>query len=99
MTADGAAKIIKDLLSMLKKSDANWQASGNGKGNKKEDGRETRVRLIGANYSAVDKELAEDAVIEYVDDNRWQFCNDNLVLAYLWGLLDELGLSTVVVQN
>jgi hypothetical protein len=99
MTADGAAKIIKDLLSMPKKSDANWRASGNGKGNKKEDGRETRVRLIGANYSAVDKELAEDAVIEYVDDDRWQFCNDNLVLAYLWGLLDELGLSTFVVQN
>ncbi len=31
-------KIISDLLSKYKKADSGWRASGNGKGNREEDG-------------------------------------------------------------
>ena len=54
-----------------------------------------RDRIVGA--SEDDDE--DGVVIQWSDDDRWKFCKNNLVVAYLWGFLEEICLTTFVVQN
>ncbi len=42
----------------------------------------------------------EDGVrIKWADNDCWKFCHENLVLAYLWGYLEEIHLTTFATQN
>lgn len=112
LTPENAKKQLCDLLSQYKKSDANWRQSGNGKGNKATSGQRVRVRLTGTQYTAdpiqgasdedpVEEYSDEDDTVEiqFVNDDRWDFCNSNLALAYLFGLLEEFRLGVFAVQN
>ena len=105
LDAEQGKNIISDLLSKLKKADAGWRKSGNGKGNQTEGRKVVRVRLRGTPYameqiSGASEEDEEDGVqIEWADDDRWKFCGDNLPLAYLWGYLEEIHLTTFATQN
>lgn len=101
---------IANLLSLVKKADADWKQSGNGQGNRVEEGTRFVVRFTGAEY---DLEAGIDGVsngntnddddhvveYEYKDDDRWDFCKGNLVLAYFWGALEHHQMVPFILQN
>jgi hypothetical protein len=106
LTAEDAKNILGDLLSIWKRCDSKWRQSGNGKGNLVQAGQQqtVRVRLRGTAYSTVGIAGAstiddDEVVIRMMDDDRWAFCDRNIAVAYLWGMLEELGLSLFATQN
>ena len=45
--------------------------------------------LKGTDYGHVDEE--PNTTIKIVDDDRFNFCNDDLPTAYIWGLVEMIG--------
>jgi len=101
MTPEQAKKLAKDLFAKLKKAIEHWQGSGNGQDGQAEDGEKIRLSIKGTTYniSAEDQDDDEDVIIKHVDDDRFKFCGGNLVLAYIWGYLETIGLTTFAVQS
>ena len=93
MTPENAKKLMKNVWSLYKRASTNWSASGNGK-----EGRASNTqRFSNTNYDDDDEEdLGE---IEYLDDDRWIFCNGNIAVAYFWGVVEKLRLSSFCLQN
>jgi hypothetical protein len=92
MTPENAKKYVKNVWSLYKRAYSNWSASGNGK-----DGRASNPhRFIDTVYD-VDEEDPGD--IEYINDDRWKFCEGNIALAYFWGVIEKLGLTSFCLQN
>jgi len=91
MTPENAKKHVKNVWSLYKRASTNWSASGNGK-----DGRASKpYRFVNTNYDD-DEDLGD---IEFVDDDRWKFCQNNIAVAYFWGVVEKLRLSSFCLQN
>ena len=80
MNSENAKRVIKDLNDKFKKANKNWKASGNGKDDKAEEGQVVRLLLKGTDYGHVAEE--PNTTIKYVDDDRFNFCNNDLTTAY-----------------
>ena len=76
-TAENARIIFRDCKSALNAAISGWKTSGNGKGNINED----YVRFNGTEYA---KDLDFDEEIVWVDDDRYDFCKNNLSVGYFW---------------
>jgi hypothetical protein len=99
-TPDTVMKALKELWSNFKKAVMRWRSSGNGKENQRKDGA-VQINLNGTVYlrdpTPADDDIA--IVVHHVDDDRWDFCQQNLSVAYLWGLVEMVGLTDFCVQN
>ncbi len=95
MSSENAEQIIRDMMSKYKKGFEGWRASGNGQEGLAVDGTKIRLLLNGTDYEHIDN----TATVHYVDDDRFKFCDNNLSVAYLWGYLELIDLTTFVVQN
>ena len=102
LTADGMEKMFKELQALLKKAMASWARSGNGKDNRNEEGTVIDlIRIDRATYSdqnPTDKDGGA-LTIKFVSDDRFQFCDGNLALAYFWHSVDMLCLLGFATQN
>jgi hypothetical protein len=103
---DKVKNAIKEYLSRLKKAIEKWKQSGNGKGNRRGEGGEIKIRFKDTRYiipqDEDDTEKTDDKVeirYEYVDDDRIDFCNQDNAVLYVWGLADKYGFADFCVQN
>ena len=93
---------FRDFRSRFNKSFANWKASGNGKGNYNERG--VGVKILRFNNVRYEEDLEEygeedEKDIEFVDDDRFQFCDSRIANLFFWCMCDLHGLVTFVQQN
>lgn len=92
---------VKDEFTKLKSAMnvafKKWGGSGNGEGMladaEKPNGPEKVYRFGGFNYSTPDDEVEKE--VEYLDDDRWHFCNGQMIVYYFWVLAD---LNEVVLE-
>ena len=97
MSPETAKGVIKDLSSKFKKANTYWKASGNGKDDEAEEGQVVRLLLKGTDYGDMAEE--PNITIKYVDNDRFDFCNDDLTTAYFWGFVELIGLSQFCMQD
>ncbi len=98
---DKAQAVVKNLWGKYKKGVLGWSASGNGKEGKAREGETIILIIRGTTYDLepTPKETNESTLIKYVDDDRLKFCAGDLSTAYLWGMVEENGLSSFYMQN
>ena len=94
---------VRDLRSRINQAIGNWRASGNGKGNFN-DSRGVGTKIVRFNEIAYGDGLVEhgedeDKEAMFVDDDRFQFCENRLSLLFFWGMLDLCGLVTFIQQH
>lgn len=100
MTADKAQAIVKNLWGKYKKAVSGWRASGNGQEGRAREGEKILLYINGTTYNPTAEEQEDESlIIKYVDDDRLKFCAGDLSTAYLWGMVEEAGLSSFCMQN
>ena len=100
MSADKAKAIVKNLWGKYKKAVSGWRASGNGQEGKAREGEKIILHINGTTYKPTAEEHEDESTqIKYVDDDRLKFCVGDLSTAYLWGMVEEAGLSSFCMQN
>jgi hypothetical protein len=94
MSADKAKAIMKNLWGKYKKAVSGWHASGNSQEGKAREGEKIILHINGTTYKPTAKEHEDESTqIKYVDDDRLKFCVGDLSTAYLWGMVEEAGVS------
>ncbi len=98
---DKAQAVVKNLWGKYKKAVSGWRASGNGKEGKAQEGEKIILIIRGTTYNLepTPKKTDESTLIKYVDNDRLKFYAGNLSMAYLWGMVEENGLSSFCMQN
>jgi hypothetical protein len=91
----------KESLGEDKKSVLCWRASGDGKEGKAREEKKILLIIKGTIYNLepTPKETDESTPIKYVDDDRLKFCAGDISTAYLWGVVEQNGLSSFCMQN
>lgn len=92
LTVEKAKEIFRDSKASMNWSVAAWRKSGNGKGNLA-DGE--KMRLKGTAYAIED----DEAVVTYIDDDRFDFCGNSLPTGYFWCMAEMHDLVGTVSQN
>ena len=93
LTIEKAKEIFRDSKASMNWSVAAWKKSGNGKGNLAEG---EKLRVKGTSYYCVDE---DEAVIKYIDDDRFDFCGNSLPTGYFWCIAEMHDLVGTVSQS
>jgi hypothetical protein len=101
MTLDKAKTTVKNLWGKYKKAVSSWHASRSGKKGKAENGKKIILLIRGTDYNLdpSPEESNERTQIKYVDDNCLKFVDGNLTKVYMWGMVEQCGLSSFCMQN
>ena len=99
MTAETTKKMVKDLFAKFRRSTMNWRGSGNGAMGQADQGDTIRLIIRGTEYTQQHDEDDDEVTIRYVDDDRFKFCRENLSVAYLWAVLEMIGLTSFALQS
>ena len=92
LTIEKAKENFRDSKASMNWSVAAWKKSGNGKGNLADS---ELLRVKGTRYAIQD----EEAVINYVDDDRFDFCGNSLPTGYFWCIAEMHDIIGTVSQN
>jgi hypothetical protein len=101
MTPDKAKTIFKNLWGKYKKAISGWRASGNGKEGKAENGKKIILLIRGADYNLdpSPEKSDESTLVKFIDDDHLKFVAGDLTTAYMWGMVEQCGLSFFCMQN
>jgi hypothetical protein len=90
-----------DLWGKYKKAVSGWRASRNSKEGKAENGKKIILLIRGTDYNldSSPEESNGSTQIKYVDDDCLKFVDSNLTTAYMWGMVEQCGLSSFCMQN
>ena len=70
-----------------------WKRSGNGKSN------DIDGKMVRLNGTTEQEEEEEDIEYVFLDDDRFDFCGNNLAVAYWWASADHMGHTEFISQN
>jgi hypothetical protein len=101
MTLDKAKTIVKNLWGKYKKAISGWHASFKSKEGKAENGKKIILLIRGTDYNLdpSPEESNKSTQIKYIDDDCSKFVDGNLTTAYMWGMVEQCGLSSFCMQN
>ena len=95
MSTESVKKCYVDMKGKLNVALANWKTSGNGAGNKSSG---KRLLFFGTDYANDSIDENQEA-IEYVNDDRFDFCMNSISVGYFWCMAEACDMVSHVSQN
>ena len=95
MSTESVKKCYVDMKGKLNVALANWKTSGNGAGNKSAG---KRLLFFGTDYANDSIDENQEA-IEYVNDDRFDFCMNSISVGYFWCMAEACDMVSHVSQN